>query len=45
VRKPALGPAAGALLLALRAAGVAITDTLVERIQHTLPREAAQKGD
>ncbi|MFQ3567878.1 MAG: BadF/BadG/BcrA/BcrD ATPase family protein [Aggregatilineales bacterium] len=45
VREPALGPAAGALLLALRAAGVTITDMLVERIQRTLPREAAQKGD
>lgn len=45
VREPALGPAAGALLLALRAAGVIITDALVDRIQRTLPHEAAQKGD
>lgn len=40
VRPPALGPAAGALLLALHAAGIPLSDTIVERIQRTLPREA-----
>lgn len=44
VREPAFGPAAGALLLALRAAGVPLTDTIVEQVRRTLPREAVQKG-
>ncbi len=44
VRKPALSPAAGALLLALRAAGVDITQAVVAHLQQTLAQKAVKKG-
>ncbi|MEO8395666.1 MAG: hypothetical protein ABI700_21910, partial [Chloroflexota bacterium] len=43
VHAPAFSPAVGSLLLALRAAGVELTPTVIDQIRRTLPPDALLK--